>query len=123
MSDLPFHNIPGLQSISMSYVRSVPTPSATVGAFHEIAAGWLARASLQALYDIYKAHKLFPDAGLLVPMSYLIDLRDMGHADCLWRALLEVDKIMQDALHLKPICLVRLTSIRSEAIEACKRVP
>ncbi len=122
MIDMPFHNIPGLQSISMSYARSVPTPSATVGAFHEIAAGWLARASLQSLYDIYKAHKLFPDGGLLVPMSYLIDLRDMGHADCLWRALLEVDVILQRAYNQKPICLVRLTSIRSEAIEAW-RVP
>ena len=116
-----------------------PTPAAVIGAFHDIARRQLLLFLSQVLWDLHKVHmnhgiwKGRPSPELLTIMSYVAELRDMGHPWHLWRGLVEAERLVQRAKADQSLCLVQrakadqslclvaLTAIRSDAIEACRR--
>lgn len=97
------------------------TAAAAVAFFDGIITHELKQSCLRAQYAIYNCNKMRPGAGMLAALSFFIDILELRHPVHMWRALLEVDHLIRQAMGFENVCLVKLTAIRRDAIEACRR--
>jgi len=97
------------------------TAETALAFFDGVITNELKQACLRAQYAVYNCNKLRPGSSMIPVLSFFVDILELRHPVFVWRALLEVDYLIGQAMAYQKISLVKLAAIRVDAIEACRR--